>query len=285
MRPDGTDKHLLIAGPLDFPHWSPDGRLVVGLASGPNGEEDRAATIVDVQTGTVRQLVMPDPTLFTACPVWSADAARLFCEGLGESDRTGIWSIRSSEGGDLSQLTSNTDDDFPAEASPDGRHLLFTRVSGESVGTFIVNVDGTGLRQLVPDELIVNFENGGSWSPDSRVILFEARATPDSRFSIWSIRADGTGLHEVIGPPLCGGLVSDQKSAGCHGPEWSPDGTRFVFSRRKNPLAPSLDDIYVAHANGSGLQRLTTSPDDDAFPDWGVAPWTDQNRRPLSRGG
>ena len=272
MQPDGTDMQQLLDSPLDFPHWSPDGRTVLGLTGGPNGEEDRPATFIDVATGNVRQLVNPDPDLFIACPVWSADGSRLLCEGGSVEGIGGIWSIRASDGGGLIQLTSNPDGDFPGDASPDGRRFTFTRAIGDAVRLYIANVDGTGQRQLAPDDLVINYENGGSWSPDNKQILFEARATADSRFSIWSIQPDGTELHELIGPPLCGGLRSDQKSAGCHQPVWSPDGTRFVFSRVKNPLTSTDgDDIFVAHANGSGLQRLTTSPEIDAFPDWGAA--------------
>jgi Tol biopolymer transport system component len=273
MRPDGTDKRQVIAGPLDTPHWMPDGTTIVGTRSGPNGEDDRPATLVDVRTGAIRQLINPDPTLFIACPVPAADGARLYCEGQGDGGRTGVWSIRSSDGGDPRQLTA-TDGDYPGEPSPDGLRTLFARFDGDTPGTFIVNLDGTGLHQLIlPPDLVVNPENTGSWSPDGQTILFEARATPDSRFSIWSIHPDGSGLRELVGAPLCGGLRTDRQSAGCHWPMWSPDGTRFVFSRTKNPLtSTNLDDIFVAHANGSGLQRLTTSPENEAFPDWGVAP-------------
>jgi Tol biopolymer transport system component len=158
-------------------------------------------TIVDSDTGTFRQLKMPDPTLFTARMVRSPDSERLACEGFGDTDpsRNGIYSIGPSDGGGLTRITSNPGGgDMPGDYSPDGKRLVFLRSSDESgpVGLFVTRLNGSGLRQITPPSMIMG-EFGGSWSPRGNSILFAARSAPDHRLAIWVVRADGSGLHQL----------------------------------------------------------------------------------------
>ena len=54
----------------------------------------------------------PDPTLETHCGfAWSPDGKRLPCEtyGVDDPNRNGIYSIRVSDGGGLTRITSNPD--------------------------------------------------------------------------------------------------------------------------------------------------------------------------------
>ncbi len=50
-------------------------------------------------------------------------------------------------------------------------------------------------------------------------------------------------------------------------PSWSPDGEQLVFSSSSSdPTAEPRGDIYTMSAEGSGLRRLTTSPDFEREP-------------------
>ena len=60
--PDGSDERLLFPGRADFARWSPDGSQVDVRHS-----DSVAATIVDAETGTTRDLQIPDPA-FTCTP-------------------------------------------------------------------------------------------------------------------------------------------------------------------------------------------------------------------------
>ena len=57
--------------------------------------------------------------------------------------------------------------------------MVFVRFEDdEPVGLFVTNVDGSGLRQLTPDGMLVDEDGfGGRWSPDGSQILVVARAT------------------------------------------------------------------------------------------------------------
>jgi Tol biopolymer transport system component len=49
------------------------------------------------------------------------------------------------------------------------------------------------------------------------------------------------------------------------GPAWSPDGSRIVFARA---TVDGGSDLYLVHADGSDLRRLTSDPASETDPDW-----------------
>jgi Tol biopolymer transport system component len=268
VNPDGTGLQQLFARGSDGPHWSADGSDVSVFCC----DDGMAAHIVNFDTGGFRELAPPDPELETHCGLWSPDAQRLACESFGVSDpsRNGIYSIRSSDGADLTRITSNPGgDDIPGDYSPDGKRLVFVRMEPEGqVGIFVTRLAGGGLRQLTPAGMILDELFGGSWSPTGNRILFAARSAVDQRLAIWVVKADGSALHQLRVAPECGGPFSDRRATSCFDPGWSPDGTKIVFTRQSSN---GRANIYTVNADGSGLDQVTQSGRDHQ-PDWGPHP-------------
>jgi Tol biopolymer transport system component len=268
--PDGTDRRL-IANNAEVGGWSPDGSLIALF--GDTGER-----LYNPDTGASRDLGLPDrhyPGLLLFCAVWSPDGARLACEGFGTDDPTlnGVYTVRSSDGGDLQRVTSDPNgDDCPSDYSPNGKQLVVTVSPPDSPqALFAVKANGTRRTQLTPFDLAFNFCNG-SWSPQGNEILLSAHV-PDFGYhsSIWVVHSDGSGLREL---PVagCGGANSDPNAIGCFNPSWSPDGAKFAFGRRRGN---EQSDVYTANADGSGLFQVTHTPDiDEAGGDWGTHPVT-----------
>jgi TolB protein len=274
VNPDGSHVQQLFPRASNSPHWSPDGSEVAIFAADADGQETLSTVIVNPDNGTFRELLMPDPTLFTGCTVWSPDGTRLACEGGSDTDpsREGIYTIRSSDGGGLKRVTSNPGGhDIPGDYSPNGKRLVFLRVDqNDQVGLFVVKLDGGGLRQITPPGAILNGEeNFGSWSPHGNQVLFAMRTAPDRRYSIWVVHSDGSGLLQIPITPSCGGAFSNPRSTGCFGPGWSPDGTKIVFARVT--AGGTQTNIYTVNPDGSGLSQVTYSGGDDR-PDWGTHP-------------
>src|SRR5262249_30709942 len=212
--PDGTHEQQLLSTGAEVPSWSPDGTRIAVL---PHEVENVSARIVNPDDGTYRDLPTPDPELFLPCLVWSPDGQRMACEGFGGQDggRDGIYTIRSSDGGDPQQVTSNPGgDDCPGDYSPNGKRLVFIRVTDTTLALFTAKVDGTELRQITPngsDQFSVRFAGCGSWSPQGNEILFSARAPATDWNTVWAVHSDGTGLREIP-IPGCGGPRSDPAS-------------------------------------------------------------------------
>ena len=148
VNPDGSHEQLLFPGSSHNPHWSPDGSEVAIFAPDSAGGETLSATIVNPDTGTYRQLPIPDPALPIGCTWWSPDGLRLACVG-AEQSVNGIYTIRSSDGGGLQQVTSNpTGEDNLGGYSPDGKRLFFERTTAEGdEALYTVLVNGGGLRR------------------------------------------------------------------------------------------------------------------------------------------
>ena len=278
VNPDGSHARQVLPLPAQCPRWSPDSTRIVTCGFPPNG----ATAIINPDDGSYRVLPMPDPDrLFTACPLMSPDGARLACESFGEdrfenpTDPTlnGIYTIRSSDGGGLTRMTSNpSGDDLPGDYSPNGKRLVFARFDHPSDpdGLYTVKVNGTGVRQITPTGTILGPDAGGNWSPQGNQIVFARRLAADRRTTLWVVRTDGSGLHriDVQGQPACGGPISDPTARGCFHPAWSPDGTKIVFTTFS---AATGRDIYTVNADGTGL-TLITSGGLSSSPDWGTHP-------------
>jgi len=260
INPDGTDLQFL-ANDQEAGQWSPDGTKIAMFGG-----------YLDFDTGDITDLGLPFdryPDLALFCGVWSPNGARLACEGFGQTDGSlnGVYTIRSSDGGDLQRVTTAEFDDCPADYSPNGKRLLVSR--GPLV---VVKSDGSGLRQITPSGIRYDFCSG-SWSPQGNEILFSAHVPDTDRSTIWTVHSDGSGLRKI--PVLgCGGPVSDPTSIGCQKPVWSPDGRKIMFERHF--LIPNDHfDLYTVNADGSGLFQVTNTPDlNEGGGDWGTHPVT-----------
>jgi Tol biopolymer transport system component len=271
INPDGTDQQL-VYNSSEVGQWSPDGRQVALALNSGQG------LLYNVDTGAKTDLGLPFdlyPDLQLYCGVWSPDGSRLACEGFGATDGSlnGVYTVRSSDGGDLQRVTSDPNgDDCPSDYSPDGKRLVVTRANDTAYEIDTVKVDGGGLKQITPAGTNFDFCSG-SWSPQGNQILFSAHIPDGTRSSIWVAHSDGSGLQKI---PVsgCGGPRSDPASIGCSAPVWSPDGRKIAFSR--HTLIPTEQfNLYTVNADGSGLFQVTTDPNlQVGGSDWGTHPLT-----------
>ena len=276
--PDGTSEQLVYNN-SEVGQWSPDGTRIalvtqLGLPQ---------VLLFNVDHGSFVYFGLPFdlyPDLALFCTVWSPDGARLACEGQGQTDPslTGVYTLRSSDGGDLQRVTSDPNgDDCPSDYSPNGKRLVITRANDTTYALYTVKLDGSDLKQITPDRMDFNFCNG-NWSPQGNEIVFSAHVPngPNGRrdyhSSIWVVHSDGSGLRQLPIAGSCGGLLSDPTTFGCFNPVWSPDGTKIAFGRN---IDDEQRDLYTVNADGSGLFQVTHTPNISEFNgDWGTHPLT-----------
>lgn len=133
--------------------------------------------------------------------------------------------------------------------SPDGEKIAFRSEITDSVATydriFVVNQDGTGVRQLTTDSIPWSFDDAPAWSPDGTHVLY----TRDGVLQL--IGADGSGA----------------KSLGVSGmhPGWSPDGARIAFEWWVDNRYTA---IFVADRDGGNARQITFDTESDQYPRW-----------------
>ena len=272
--PDGSHVQPLLPGPpqaSECPDWSPDGTLIAVCGD--------AANVINPDDGSSRHVPNLYPNLFLPCALWTPDGQRLTCEAFGfpsnDPSLNGIYTIRASDGGGLTRLTSNPGgDDLPGDYSPDSTQLVFERNDSSrpcpprlfkcptpNSALFIVNLASGAVRQITPWGLP---NSPGNWSPDGTKILFTGGA---SRFSdagaLYVVHPDGRGLAKIT-------LTGTNSNSGVQGASWSPDGTKILLGLK----SPSTRDeeVYTANADGSDLQQVTTNAHDVFWVDWGTHP-------------
>lgn len=252
---DGTDVHELFARGAEMPHWSPDARNV-SIFCCDNG---MAAHLVEVATGDFQEFASPDSAIEAHCGPWSADGKQLLCEGFGVDDSklNGVYAIRSSDGKALARLTSDPNgDDLPGSFSPDGSHMVFTRMGpAGNFALFVTDFHGTVMRITEFGSVGIGFF--GRYSPDGSQILFASAQDG----GIWVVRPDGSELRE---------LFRDNAGRFAVTPTWSPDGNQIMFA-----LSSSVDlsshpstGIYVIDASGQNLTEVLPPDVYQANPDW-----------------
>jgi len=190
---------------------------------------------------------------------WSRDGDRLLLlMEWREAGAAGITWDLCAMNADGSQ-TRLTGDGLTREGSfsPDGTKVVFSRVADD--GLYVVDAKG-GTPHLITKATA----NVGSvaWSPDGSRIAYIVYWDPPMTFGIWTVNPDGTDPRQlVVDPRDCGGGAC---SAG-GGLAWSPDGSMLAFHSRPGSGGSVPSGIYVVHADGSGLHRITG---DGVQPSW-----------------
>ena len=213
---------------------------------------------------------------------WSSDEARIFVYSGYDAvdlDDIGLFSVRASDGGDLTSVVPSPPGDAAAgiagtgcarpdfvHVSPNGAKLLINRDSLDGCGTLLLlDADGSKAIRLNPEGTVaVDLEFGDflerpqfseAFSPDGSEIAFTAYVTAANSTALYVVASDGSGLRQIV--PTATGAVTAQ---------WSPDGRRIALTSRLR----SQPQVWIVGADGSGLAQLTDGADGSTsvMPTW-----------------
>jgi hypothetical protein len=152
--------------------------------------------------------------------------------------------------------------------SPDGKSIAFAARAGGEDALNILDVDKKEIKESFKFGLDGLFSP--AWSPATNEIAFVGLKNCCSNIYVYNL--DSKELRKVTND-----IFSDLE------PTWSPDGKDIAFvSDRKENVEPEelrqpikiqqydyhSKDIYIVHADGSGLRRVTTSPFNETSPQW-----------------
>lgn len=202
IRPVGGGHRTALVHRADDPAWSAEGRELAVDGYG-SGAPHYTSNIFTVRPGHAKQLFIRDRHWDTD-PTWSPDGTDIAFEretpsgGTGKGRHTGIY---LSDGTALRQLISDQDGvAFDPAWSPDGREIAFddTRNGahvqfGRTADIYVINVDGTHLRQITHDPK--RDDEAPHWSPDGRELAFTVSG--DARAGV-GIKTLGAGLSKCL---------------------------------------------------------------------------------------
>ncbi|MET1254996.1 amidohydrolase family protein [Aliikangiella maris] len=152
----------------------------------------------------------------------SPDGKTLVFDLLGDLYRLPI------KGGQAVALTHSIAWEMQPQFSPDGKHIAFTSDAGGGDNIWVMDSDGTNLKQITKESF--RLLNSPTWSPDGQYIA--ARKHFTSRRSlgageIWLYHLSGGKGLQLNSRP------NDQKDLG--EPVFSPKGDKVYFSRDSTP--------------------------------------------------
>ncbi len=292
------------------PQWSPDGTKLLYLSNqavdgslAPNTNNTANVWVINADgTGAVplTKLTSLGANSGNFGFEWSPDGTKIVftsardfnpaVDGTAGTDNIWVMNADGSSPEALTHLTKSLAQHFSPQWSLDGTKISFD--SGRSLdptaddtngptgvrNVWVMNADGSGQTALTRLTAASTDCTSARWSPDGTRISFESprSLTPandatntDSTFNIWAMNADGGAPHPITNFTV--------HNADAFAPQWSPDGTNFLFESEQdlngtgNPSANLANNLWVIHDDGSVMRpvtRATVSGEDSRDGDW-----------------
>ncbi|SEN12974.1 TolB family protein [Lihuaxuella thermophila] len=189
--------------------------------------------------------------VYDSSPRWSPDGTKIV---FSRSD--GNIYVIDANGKNLTNLT-NTDEtviNSEPDWSPDGSKIVFhSNRTGQS-HIFVMNADGSNVKQLTGKKNKEASEYSAHFSPDGKKIVYGSSYRGDS--DVYVMNADGS---------LPVNLTKEIKDA-VSSPLWSEDGKKIAFT--KNSAEGGESSLLTMNADGTGKATIKLDVDNAIPYDW-----------------
>jgi tricorn protease len=176
--------------------------------------------------------------------------------------RGDLWKV-SSTGGHATRLTSHPFNDLRSAFSADGKRLAFSSDRTGSENLFMMNVDGTSLRQVTHSDLPLALAGFGREADGTENLIFSARLEPEA---FPGGRAFSVSVH--------GGAPARLFDAYGVSPSVSPDGSKILLTRggsgwsRRGYRGSDNREQWLYNRNDKSYARITHWEGNDGRGKW-----------------
>ncbi|MDY6889897.1 MAG: protease, partial [Pseudomonadota bacterium] len=179
--------------------------------------------------------------------------------------------IANTQTGESKRLTDHIGFETFPKFSPDGKRIAFSAEYNGSRQVYVINSDGSGLKQLTYYNDVGPMPPRGGfdyrvldWTADGKNVVFRANRTPWGKRMgrPYMVPADG-GLEQPLAIPETGGGML------------SPDGSKYVytpidreFRTWKRTRGGRAQDVWIYDLENNTSEQLTTNRATDQQPTW-----------------
>ena len=262
------------------PAWSPDGARIAFIVLRVQPHNLPGIFLMDADGSHVRRLTNCLPDCVQSLPAWSPDGLMMAYSG-----QTDIF-VMAETGGSSRKLTDCSAipgclDALDPTWSPDGRLIVFeVEREGGRRSLYLMNADGTGLRQLT----FHNDDCCASWQPlpaspstgqpslSANGEIWAGIGGGDGPSFVYSVEPDGSGTtllfsdgRDSSSPP---DTVNPEAIGGDYA--WSPDGARVAFLHYSgyDDTKGEHTAVFVMDPDGTGRVQVTGDGELDSGPSW-----------------
>ena len=240
------------------PAWSPDGTQIAFISDRSPLSEYGTLWLMDAD-GTHQRSLLEEGNYIEMGPSWSPDGTRIAIE----SNRPGKVGINPEifivdvASGELTNLTQDPAFEANPAWSPDGAQIAFVSDRSGNAEIWVVNVDGSGLRQVTNSPTVGEWRP--AWSPDGRSLAYESFPMTAPRVLMMQ-RVDEGSARKI-----------DTFSIWNQWPAWvSADILLFAASETFDAdlQQASPAHLYALNLTSGQAVQLTSGPEDDGRPSW-----------------
>jgi Tol biopolymer transport system component len=274
--PDGSNKKQLthFGKYINDPVWSPE-RSRIAYSAWAEGNQEKIF-IMTADGSESRQLTFGG--FRDKFPTWSPDGKQIAY--ISYIDNTPNLFVMDIYGKNIKQLTfvDGKNTVLWPSWSPVSDVIAFSfNKAGEDVDfrLHIIKANGTGEKEILSSSDKDLGDHEPAWSPDGKKMYFLSNRN-SRHIEIWKIDYDKWEQkiaesnkinYEDIGLAKISNLYSVNVNAD-HRPRVSPDGKKIVFYGVGSDWNNIGSNLYTLNVDGSGLENITKSKDNDEWPDW-----------------
>lgn len=159
------------------------------------------------------------------------------------------------DGTNMKLLTDAPDYNAEGSYSSDGKHIVFCSKRDGHLNLYIMDADGSNVRQLTKTKDCYN--GGPFFSPDGKRVIFRADRDKKDALQLYVINSDGTGERQ---------LTNNDGVNWC--PYWHPNNKHIIYAGadHSNPKARPNYDLHLMNVETKATKRVTYAPGADVLP-------------------